>query len=170
MPTLEPKLLSELSPAFIPADLLAEIERSPLPPLGSGGGDAALSERLQGGQISSGEGRDLPPSAVAGLWLLAGDLDRSHSISQGIEDRDGSFWHAIMHRREGDFGNAKYWFRRVGSHPVLDRLAVTDYGDAYDFVDRCEAARNREDRTLCDLQWLEWQRLFAHVLTREGSR
>src|SRR4051812_8366636 len=48
---------------------------------------------------------------VAGIWLLHDYLDESHKISQGIDTTSGSFWHAIMHRREGDFSNAKYWFR-----------------------------------------------------------
>jgi hypothetical protein len=55
---------------------------------------------------------------------LAGDIERSHSISQNIENLEGSFLHGMMHRREGDFSNAKYWFRRVGNHPVIEQLTV----------------------------------------------
>jgi hypothetical protein len=35
-----------------------------------------------------------------------------------------SFWHAIMHRREGDFSNSKYWYARCASHPSMQTLAV----------------------------------------------
>src|SRR4051794_32254466 len=45
---------------------------------------------------------------VAGLWLWHDWLDESHRISQRVETADGSYWHAIMHRREGDFSNSKY--------------------------------------------------------------
>ncbi len=62
-------------------------------------------------------------ACLAGLWLLHNFLDESHKISQTIHDTNGSFWHGIMHRREPDYENAKYWFRSVGSHPVLEQLA-----------------------------------------------
>jgi hypothetical protein len=66
---------------------------------------------------------DMAHCCQAGLWLLHDFLDESHSISQGIGTSSGSYWHGIMHRREGDCSNAKYWFRRVGRHAVFDALA-----------------------------------------------
>ncbi|WP_199622106.1 hypothetical protein [Paenibacillus alkalitolerans] len=60
----------------------------------------------------------------SGLLLWNDDLDASHTISQDVETGTGSFWHGIMHRMEGDYGNAKYWFHRVGQHPVFPELAA----------------------------------------------
>src|SRR5687768_16281564 len=37
---------------------------------------------------------------LAALWLLHDFLDESHTISQGLNSPTGSYWHAIMHRRE----------------------------------------------------------------------
>src|SRR5947208_544638 len=51
---------------------------------------------------------DMAACCIAGVWLLHDCLDESHTISQGIDTPSDSFWHAIMHRREGDFSNAKY--------------------------------------------------------------
>ncbi|MEM6561275.1 MAG: hypothetical protein AAF656_06725, partial [Planctomycetota bacterium] len=39
-------------------------------------------------------------AALAGLWLWHDFLDESHTISQGIDNQTGAFWHMIMHRRE----------------------------------------------------------------------
>jgi dihydroorotase len=123
---------------------------------------------------------------IAGVWLLHDCLDESHTISQGIETTSGSFWHAIMHRREGDFSNAKYWFRHVGQHPVYgaigeqahvaaslrdadlffgeNRLRDGDW-DPYTFVDLCQAVARGQTaaRELClDIQQAEWELLFDH--------
>ena len=67
-----------------------------------------LAERL--GQLSLDDlfpggirDDDLAQCALSGIWLLHNFLDRSHEISQDINTREGSFWHAIMHRLEGDY-------------------------------------------------------------------
>ena len=66
----------------------------------------------------------LPPACAAGLWLRFDFLDESHAISQEDEAApDRNFWHAILHRREPDYANAKYWFRQFGPQPVFGKLA-----------------------------------------------
>ena len=52
--------------------------------------------------------------ACAAIWLRFDFLEESHRISQSLDTPEGSFWHGVMHRREPDFFNAKYWFRRAG--------------------------------------------------------
>jgi hypothetical protein len=103
---------------------------------------------------------------LAGVWLLHDFLTESHTISQGIPTPSGSYWHGIMHRREGDFSNAKYWFQRVGEHPVFAQLTMDDGSpwNADDFVDHCSrATRTQNADTIAALrerQQQEWQTLF----------
>src|SRR5205085_9106705 len=55
----------------------------------------------------------------AGILQIGDHLTPSHEHSQSIEGQGkrqaGDYWHAINHRREPDYGNAKYWFRHVGN-------------------------------------------------------
>jgi hypothetical protein len=64
----------------------------------------------------------------AGLLQWHDFLDESHALSQSIEGEGayqlGDYWHAIMHRREPDYSNAKYWFRRIGYQPIWRDLSV----------------------------------------------
>lgn len=53
--------------------------------------------------------------ALQALWWDArGDWERAHACAQEDEGRDGSWVHALLHRREGDLANAGYWYRRAG--------------------------------------------------------
>ncbi len=111
---------------------------------------------------------------LAGLWLRHNFFDESHALSQEIETPTGSFWHAILHRREPDYGNARYWFRRTGQHPIFTELndaAIAagwprqPHWDAYLFVDKVEAAlskgpENSAARLCRTAQQLEWELLF----------
>ncbi len=97
------------------------------------------------------------PPLQAGLWLYVDELDRSHTISQGITDATGSFWHGIMHRREADFGNSHYWFNRVVHHPAMD--AIPGY-DPHAFIDAVERRSARDTEDLIAMQRAEWVALF----------
>jgi hypothetical protein len=144
-------------------------------PLGPATPDRAAAGRLHGMDVAA----LFTPTAVrhpamaraclAGLWLRFNCLDESHGISQELDTPEGSFWHAILHRREPDAGNSKYWWRRVGSHPVLQQLVEQapalgyDYTDPFTFVDHCERVRDKgggDEKTAEDVQELEWRLLF----------
>ena len=113
-----------LDPIFGPL-----VEAAPLNELGVGSPDKSAAEKLDSISLADAFAphkivdRRMADACLAGLWLLYDDLDRSHKISQSIHTPTGSYWHAIMHRREGDFGNSKYWFDRVGTHPIFEPLA-----------------------------------------------
>jgi len=123
-----------------------------------------------------------PEAALAGLYLYFSCLDEAHQIAQSVETADGSYWHAIMHRQEPDAGNAGYWFRRVGRHPVFSDLhgeagriaaahpdagvRLADRWDPFAFIDLCEKARGEAGSELeamaREIQRVEWQLLFHH--------
>ena len=61
--------------------------------------------------------------ALAGLWWDAkGDWTRAHEAAQQDEGRDGSWVHAYLHRKEGDQGNAAYWYSRAGKPVCRESL------------------------------------------------
>lgn len=47
-------------------------------------------------------------------WDGRGDWERAHAIAQDVAGRDGAWVHAYLHRKEGDLGNAGYWYRQAG--------------------------------------------------------
>ena len=101
--------------------------------------------------------------ALAGLWLLHDELDRAHRIVQEIGSTSGSFWHAIVHRREGDFSNSKYWYARCREHPArraldLDGPALVDLVEDVAGLPPDDARRRRA----VALQRREWEVLFDH--------
>jgi len=174
-----PKLNLLLPPEqnYLPDSLRKLIELSDAPGLGDGPSNEPLRNFLLGSDWRLEAAAPSPllfKLCQSGLWLLAGDLDRSHSLSQEINEPEGSFWHGIMHRREHDFSNAKYWFRRVDEHPVLDQIADVcgaAYRDPFSFVDACAQAiggSTQEQRSCKETQWFEWQLLMQYCLKQCG--
>lgn len=134
----------------------------------------------------------------AGLFLLNDFFAESHECAQSIEglgeNHSGDYWHAILHRREPDYGNAKYWFRHVGRHPVFAELAVAVTSrllsgpvpegvkrwseklvtrgnwDPFAFVDLCEAASGHKSlQEWCARVQLDEMLLLLEATCREAD-
>jgi hypothetical protein len=115
--------------------------------------------------------------ALALLWHDR--LDAAHQLVQEREgDAEADLLHALLHRREGDYGNARYWFAQVGDHPLYAELtpparalgvvgAARAYApDAMVEAVRAACAGERAGAPLIALQRLE----FATLATRLAGR
>ena len=75
--------------------------------------------------LASPEPPDSLTPALRALWHDArGDWDVAHEAAQADEGGAGDWVHAYLHRKEGDPGNAGYWYRRAGKpvcRSALDR-------------------------------------------------
>lgn len=167
-------------------------------------GEAAYTRLVVGGQPAAGaralqgvaaeqlfaqpiKHGDAAAAALAGLWLWHDALDACHRIVQDIPSPTGSFWHAIMHRREGDFSNSKYWYNRSLTHPVhkwmgsiassivgqnpRERQLARVLGGGWDpraFVDLVESVHGKpadpRHAMAVRLQRAEWEGLFDYCV------
>ena len=80
-------------------------------------------------QFERSLGGESPPRGVGGLlqalWHDAhGDWDRAHALAQKETGRAAAAVHAYLHRKEGDLGNADYWYQRAARTRPATRLAT----------------------------------------------
>ncbi len=68
--------------------------------------------------ISASSGGNPPAGltdAAKSLWLArAGRWQEGHDLCQTVEDYQGAWAHAHLHRVEGDLPNAGYWYEKAG--------------------------------------------------------
>jgi hypothetical protein len=119
-----------------------------------------------------------------GLLYAVDAIHEAHAIFQEAKGDLGSYWHGMMHRREGDFDNARYWFRRAGVLPVFGELhhaasahsavmARQSNWDPYLFTGECEQARFGETESrdeLIALQRIEFEGLFDYCWRQSGLK
>lgn len=161
------------------ADAIADLLTTPTPP--------ALRFTARAGCRPVGDVERAATTALAGrpqrtIDLVTGLIlcwhdhyDASHDRCQGREgDTDADYLHALLHRREGDAGNAGYWFRRVGVHPVFAHVATAAARHGVDGVVKDErldplalvaATMTTAAPALVALQADELRALLDHLLT-----
>jgi hypothetical protein len=136
-----------------------------------------------------------PPEVAAlqaGLLLFNDRLEMCHRTAQSIEGEAGGlgdYWHGLMHRREPDYTNTRYWFNKIGRQSMWgelerrvdlrlsaagasaagwrERLLAGGRWDPFAFIELCQFCAGDEDSMLARLarqiQHDEMQLLLAET-------
>jgi len=163
------------------------LETSEPAELGPGPRKGVRAEAELRSELAKLTGMGPKPELVSSLILLWHDyLNAAHSIAQDAAGPDGAFVHGIMHRREPDYGNAAYWFRRAGHHPAFpslgsavialpaskeidvlrSKLVPNAKWDPFAFIDAVAEAKRRPElaQPLRHIQKLETEALLNYLL------
>lgn len=142
--------------------------------LGRGTPRAEVKAKLNLLESELGHASDAERCCLAAAWLFQNYLDESHEVSQQIDTPAGSYLHGIMHRREGDYSNAKYWFRRAGDPGFFSPLekqiqndplilptvkSALDGFDPFQLTDLVSQGDKKQEKSLQRVSW--WECLAA---------
>ena len=116
------------------------------------------------------------------LWLRIGLIDRAHALVQDASQGAPAYIHGMIHRMEGDYWNANYWFGRChdlsNSLPISPlatdaRHGTTEPFSAKAFTQQVErflgrhpSENNRDDREaarLAQMALAEWTAVWGHL-------
>jgi hypothetical protein len=107
------------------------------------------------------------------LYLRIGLMEPAHSNVQDAKRGLGAYIHGVLHRMEGDYWNAKYWFDRVRDTDLLESIAeyiaqasaseslsLQEWTGPTDFVDACQSSHRNSSSELSSLAKLEWEAIW----------
>jgi hypothetical protein len=121
------------------------------------------------------------------MWLRLGRLDPAHVIVQDATHGLAAYVHGMLHRLEGDFWNANYWFRRVRDQGLENRIrnvfrelrrscpwdgdSENHSFDPVKFTEACEgwwsdrsARKNDRGAELQGIARVEWEAVWENAL------
>ena len=129
---------------------------------------------------------------AAMLWLRVGIIEPAHVIVQEDATQLASYLHGVVHRLEGDFWNAKYWFRQIHDKRLMQSLSIAIVealeadellelakrlkivqGTRYSPTDFVTALEHPSSHSQSDLDqvgeleriaWIEWKSLWGLVV------
>jgi len=65
-------------------------------------------------EFQASDGKGFTGALLALWWDSRGDWEKAHEVAQEVAGADGAWVHAYLHRKDGDLGNAGYWYRQAG--------------------------------------------------------
>lgn len=64
--------------------------------------------------VADKDGSSITDETGKVLWLAGcGEWEQAHDIVESLPEPGASWIHAMLHREEGDLGNAGYWYYRA---------------------------------------------------------
>ena len=69
---------------------------------------------MSGSDFRDGSNEGLRGVLLALWWDARGEWEQAHAVAQDVPGTPGAVVHAYLHRKEGDLGNAAYWYRQAG--------------------------------------------------------
>lgn len=125
------------------------------------------------------------------LWLRVGIIEPAHEIVQDGATPLTSYLHGVVHRLEGDYWNAKYWFRQVHDKRLLQSISIAmveriekegllavakslkfvqgsqfspaEFVTAHEQMNDQAKATEEQKLAMESLAWLEWESLWLVV-------
>lgn len=144
----------------LPVEIKKFIDESPISLVADKGGPLSIPEinKFYESEIEPKVTNKKYGELLLGGLLMAQDyIWEAHEIVQDYPETEASWWHAFMHRMEGDYGNAGYWYRRVGKPAAYESLL--------------SAVQKLEFETSANqiLNWTEWDSFKLNNLIDSSS-
>jgi len=75
-------------------------------------------------EFETADSEEFKGALLALWWDGRGNWERAHEVAQDLPGADGAWVHAYLHRKEGDLGNAAYWYGQAGRRVARGDLRV----------------------------------------------